>query len=203
MFMRPRPILLFFVAMTISAAGTPPDTANVTSEEGSSKNPAPSAASRLGIKFSPPVKNGDSPVFAPQLPEVSPSDSTLPVTVLTPYHVTTPRALPTEKEMQTEKATLEIAKKTQLTPLYRYTFGPLSQLGTYYANWLSILGGWHPNDLEAMVLYRQEEDLRRKVELDSLTRLEKLYDAKDAELLHLTPLQAPPAKPGLFILSPR
>jgi hypothetical protein len=86
-----------------------------------------------------------------------------------------------ETEVLTERGRLELAEKRYISPLYRVTFGPLSQLAAYYLNFLTILGGWHPNEAEAMTLYRQDERLERLRELDALTRLEMFGDARDAK----------------------
>ena len=101
--------------------------------------------------------------------------------ILSPYLVTAPRVKLTEKETLTNKGRLALAQKQHITPLYRATFGPLSQLATYYFNWPSILGGWHPNEAEAMTLYRQEERLKMLDEMDSLIRLETLHNPKEAK----------------------
>ncbi len=92
-----------------------------------------------------------------------------------------PRVKFKEHDILTGKGRLALAEKQQLTPLYRVTFGPLSQLAAYYFDWTSILGGWHPNQVEAMVLYRQEEDLRRQREMDDLIRLETLDETIDGK----------------------
>jgi hypothetical protein len=52
----------------------------------------------------------------------------------------------------TDGAKLEIAEKRYISPLYRVTFGPLSQVAAYYFNFLSVLHGWHPNEAEALRL---------------------------------------------------
>lgn len=193
---------LLFVAITIHATGaTPPAPSDALAADQSNSSPI-SASTRLGIKFSPPNSDSPSATTAPQAAVPRLTDPSLPLTILKPYLVTTPRIKLTEKEVLTDKARLELAKKTQLTPLYRLTFGPLSQLGTYYFNWLSILGGWHPNDLEAMILYRQEEDLRRKAEMNSLVRLESLYDAKDEKLLQRLKPEETTKMRGLHLRAP-
>ncbi len=63
------------------------------------------------------------------------------------------------------------------------TFGPLSQIAAYYFNFLSILNGWHPNEAEALTLYRQDERLKMLGEMDSLIRLETIGGGKDAKEL--------------------
>jgi len=138
-----------------------------------------SPAARLGVSFSPPAKEGESTSAAPQpAPVVSPGPVTQGTVILEPYLVTTPRVKLTEKEILTNKGRLALAEKEQITPLYRLTFGPLSQLAAYYFDWTSILGGWHPNSREAMTLYRQDERLKMLDEMDSLIRLETISDPK-------------------------
>ena len=86
------------------------------------------------------------------------------------------RNVPKGKEMLTDYGRLQFAKKTFTTPLYRATFGPLSQVATYYFNFLTILNGWHPSDAEAMTLYRESERVQILTDFDDLCRLEKLRD---------------------------
>jgi hypothetical protein len=76
-----------------------------------------------------------------------------------------------------------MAEAKYLSPLYRVTFGPLSQIAAYYFNFLTILHGWHPNEAEAVTLYRQDERLKMLEKLDSLVRLEKIADPKEAKEL--------------------
>lgn len=97
------------------------------------------------------------------------TDPISPGTVLlTPFHVEEPRVKLTEKNLLT---------------LYRVTFGPLSQIATYYFDWMSILGGWHPNELEARELYRDEERLNMLSYLDNLVRIETTLNPKDVKQL--------------------
>lgn len=89
----------------------------------------------------------------------------------------------TERDVLTDSGRLQIAKTRCLSPLYQAVGGPLSQLATYYFYPFSILGGWHPNDAEAMMLYRQEERLEMLSEMDHLIQLETLEDRrKEKEL---------------------
>ena len=88
----------------------------------------------------------------------------------------------TATDVLTDGAKLEIAEKRYISPLYRVTFGPLSQIAAYYFNFLSVLHGWHPNEAEALTLYRQDERLKMLGELDSLAELETIGgDSKDAK----------------------
>ncbi len=153
------------------------------SAETSSASVPLSAADRLGIKFKPAAP--DAPAEPPP-PAHDPMllDSVQPGTVvLAPFHVRERRRL-NEKNTLTDKGRVEYAEKHYLSPLYQKTFGPLAQLATYYFNFLSILGGWHPNEAEAMTLYNQDEQLERLKEMNDLVRLEtigKEWDAKKVE----------------------
>jgi hypothetical protein len=98
------------------------------------------------------------------------------IVIMPKFIVMTRRNLPVEREMLTDYGRVQFAKKIFTTPLYRATFGPLSQIATYYFNFLSILNGWHPNDAEAMTLYRESERVRILSEFDDLSRLEGLGD---------------------------
>jgi hypothetical protein len=155
------------------STGTP---APARSGQPAEQQPAPSRSSvtaHLGIKFSPAAKDAPSAYAAPQL-----LDSIFPVTVVLPaFVVQDPRVKLTEKEVLTDKARLALAEKRFLSPLYRATLGPLSQLAAYYFDWTSILRGWHPNEVEAMVLYRQEEELKQQAEMDRLLKLEAIDQA--------------------------
>jgi hypothetical protein len=131
-----------------------------------------SAGDRLGIKYNPVTKVDDSAFVVPRLPG----------TILLPrFIVDDSRVKLTERDVLTEKATLEIAENKYLSPLYRVTFGPLMQIAEYYFSPLSIVKGWHPNEAEAMTLYRQDKRLEKLAELDSLIGLELIDDAKDAK----------------------
>jgi len=89
------------------------------------------------------------------------------------YFVTEKRLPFTEREIQTPKGRLELAKKTYLSPVYQKTFGPLSNI---YALFYNPLGGWHPNDPEAMALYQDADQMRRNQEMEALMRLDALQD---------------------------
>jgi len=77
-------------------------------------------------------------------------------------------------EMLTPRGRMVEAKKKYLSPVYQKTFGPLSQLAGYYFNWLSILGGWHPNEMEAYLFAEQDERVRIIETLSELERLDRL-----------------------------
>jgi hypothetical protein len=133
---------------------------------------APSAAERLGFKYNP-VKESVSPPAA----EVPVPDGTV---VMPKFLVRESRVKPTEEELLTPSEKLAAAKKENISPLYAVTFGPLSQLAGYYLNFLSILGGWHPNDAEALVLYEQNVRVRKMNEFDDMVAMVKLADQKEA-----------------------
>jgi hypothetical protein len=76
---------------------------------------------------------------------------------------------------------VEFAKLKYTSPLYRATFGPLAQVATYYFNFLSILGGWHPNEAEAMTLYMEDDRARIAKEINELARLDAIKIGKGAE----------------------
>ncbi len=170
---------LFLVALTVRAVGASPVALAGVPPEDSSDHTAVSAAARLGIKYEPPARNADRAFVAPPS-----NDPMLPEPLLLePFIVNGTRAKLTERAIMTDGARLKIAKDRTLSPLYRYTFGPLAQLASYYFNPLGLLFGWRPNDAEAEVLYRQEERLEMLGEMDSLMRLEKIGGSKDTKLL--------------------
>ncbi len=168
-----------------STVAPPPATLNAQSENFPDPPPK-STATRLGIKFSPPPKETESvrAVVAAQVPHPTSADPTLPdILFLTPIEVSDKRSGLTERAVLTDKAKLEIAEKKMLTPLYRVTIGPLGQLGAYYLDFLSIFGGWHPNEAEAITLYRQEERLRMLGEMDDLIQVDTLHDTRNTKQL--------------------
>jgi len=170
--------LLIFSAMAVAAVAAETSETNQAKSETLSESHL-SASVRLGVKFNPAAKETKTTLDAAQPISPAFSDAVSPGTVVLPtYLVDEARVKLTEKETLTDKGRLELAMKQQLTPLYRKTFGPLAQLATYYFNWPSILGGWHPNEAEAMTLYRQEERLLMLDEMDSLVRLETVIDPK-------------------------
>ncbi len=83
----------------------------------------------------------------------------------------------TVDEVFTSKGRLAEAKQRHLSPLYQATFGPIAAVAALYFNPLMVLRGVRANDAEAMVLYQQEEDLRRRGETRSLEELAQLADA--------------------------
>ena len=143
----------------------------------------------------PDAKSRLSPVLAKQISSVLPAWSPPPpnpvvrlpppdpeVVQMAPVIVWGARVKLTATDVLSDGAKLEIAEKRYISPLYRVTFGPLSQVAAYYFNFLSVLHGWHPNEAEALTLYRQDERLKMLGELGSLAELETIGgDSKDAK----------------------
>jgi hypothetical protein len=96
---------------------------------------------------------------------------------LPPYYVREKELRLRETELLTDRGKLLYAKKRFLSPVYQKVFGPISQLASYYFNFLNILGGWHPNDAEAMALLQDEERKERIQEAAALSRLERIGNA--------------------------
>jgi hypothetical protein len=180
---RPLPLIVVTLAVTLAAEAFGSEKTESTSAENSSAQVPLSAADRLGIKFKPAAPDAPAepvpPAHDPML-----LDSVQPGTVVfAPFHVRERMRL-NEKNTLSDKGRVEYAEKQYLSPLYQKTFGPLAQLATYYFNFLSILGGWHPNEAEAMALYDDDERLERMKEMNDLVRLEtigKAWDAKKVE----------------------
>ena len=137
-----------------------------------SDDPPPSAVERLGFKFNP-VKE---PAAQTTASAPAPDGTVVMPNVL----VRESRAKPTEEDLMTPAEKLDQAKRENISPLYAVTFGPLSQLASYYFNWLGILGGWHPNDAEALVLHDQNIRLRKLREFDDMVDMVRLADPKQA-----------------------
>jgi hypothetical protein len=113
--------------------------------------------------------------------------------------VTERRQQLTERDLLTSKGLLDLARKRYLTPVYQKTLGPLSQLGAYYFNFLAILGGWHPNDAEAMVLYENDAQKRRDTEMAELLRLARSGGLEPGQIRLDKPLNRSPGKVGILI----
>ena len=183
-------------ATTTRGFGLPPPAQTAAPAARPSTPTDSSGAGRLGIKYSPPNQEASSAFVAPEL-----LDSLLPDTVMLPVFVIRgTREKITERDVLTDKARLAMAERKYLTPLYRAAFGPLSQLAAYYFDWTSILNGWHPNEYEAMALYRQDELLKRRVEMDRLLKLEATENAKETKLP--SRLQFDKPSDGLYIKIP-
>jgi len=165
-------LLLGFVLISSIARAVASDAIEPTQERTPKLSLLPAAL--LGFEYEKP---GPKTPNLARTGSLSQSIEDLGETVQLPkFIVEARRNVPKEKEMLTDYGRLQFAKKTFTTPLYRATFGPLSQVATYYFNFLTILNGWHPSDAEAMTLYRESERVRILSDFDDLCRLEKLRD---------------------------
>jgi hypothetical protein len=175
-------ILAAFVSLATARADDSPEAAGRAGSRATARHLT--AAERMGFEYAPK----DLPVLseaadakpAPFVGEIA-GEGILPRMV-----ISADRVHLNSEEILTDKGRLEVAQKRHLTPLYRATLGPLSVLAGYYMNPFSLLGGWHPNEAEAMILYRQEEKLQRRDEMDSLIRLEEVgarWESKEDQRL--------------------
>ena len=141
--------------------------------------PAP-PATRLGIHFEPQAPAvSDNPILNPPAPPAG-------VVELPRFDVKEMPLRIDADELLTAHGQLDDAKRRFISPLYAKTFGPLAQLGAYYLDFFSILGGWHPNDLEALVLYDQDRRLKRMQDFNDLIAVSKVASPDEArELLDL------------------
>ena len=106
-----------------------------------------------------------------------------------------------ERDLLTPAGRLDLAKKRYLTPVYQRTFGPLSQVAAYYFDFLATLGGWHPNDAEAMVLYEDDAQKRRNTEMAELINLDRLGALEPDQVGLGKPLERSPVKAGILVNS--
>jgi hypothetical protein len=81
------------------------------------------------------------------------------------YTVTGKRVPFKEREVLSPKGRLDLAKKTYLTPAYQKTFGLVEAVASLFMN---PMGGWQPNNPEAMALYEDTEQMRRNTEMKEL-----------------------------------
>jgi hypothetical protein len=177
---RPLPIIVVTLAMAAVPDVFGSEKIEAAPAESSSGSVTLSAADRLGIKFNPAPQDAPAESLPPARDPVSPDSVQPGVVVFAPFHVRERMRL-NEKNTLSDKGRVEYAEKQYLSPLYQKTFGPLVQLATYYFNFLSILGGWHPNEAEAMSLYDQDERLERLTEMNDLIRLETIGNSWDAK----------------------
>lgn len=89
------------------------------------------------------------------------------------YRVTEDRVDLEEHRVLTPRGRVELAKKRYLAPMYQKTAGHLMALPSFLNN---PLGGWSPNAPEAMAIYNDFENLRRKKEMAELTELARFAD---------------------------
>ena len=69
--------------------------------------------------------------------------------------------------------TLELAKKTYLSPVYEKTLGPLAAVAAFLHDPKS---GFQANNVEAMMLYENEQQKRRNTEMVELQAMAALSD---------------------------
>ena len=153
--------VVVFLMGTLLAAG-----AEISGPAGSHET----AADRLGIAFAPRAVAAGDP---------APATNSQPVIVLPKFDVRASRIDLAEHDLLTPKGRLAEAKRRELSPLYRVTFGPLAFAAAIYFDPLlviSALRGTRPNDAEAMVLFEQDERLRHMHEADSLIDVYKADD---------------------------
>jgi hypothetical protein len=138
-------------------------------EDRPSPEPAPRAttAERLRIEFAP---------NRPTVASATPAAGADPIVCLPRLDVRERPVPLRENELLTPKGRLATAKRTTLSPVYQYTFGPLSWAAMLYFNPLALLSGAKPNDAEAMALYEQNEDIRRDREIRELQDLATLAE---------------------------
>ena len=200
-----------FVAVAVVFAGV---TARAQSPSSSASGAAPTpvpesspadrrdAVERLRFHFSlqpqPPTEATGSSATSRVSSAATDTPPPADVVRLPKFEVRDRRIDLTEREVLNERGLIDTAKQRYLTPAYQKTFGQLSELALLYFNPLALLGGWHPNDAEAMALYEQDERLRRMRRSDELLDLYHLDDPNSAiklkELLYDTYRhdQAPP-----------
>jgi hypothetical protein len=166
--------LLFLLALetaacAAAAAPAPPSDATQAPPSDYSRL---SVSERLGIMYRPAAKNTEG-TFA-----VTPLSDSILLPILI---VKESRLKLTAADILTEKAKLKIAQDRYLSPLYRVTFGPMAQIAEYYFSPLTVLKGWHPNEAEAMTLYRQDERLDKLAELDAMIELETIDNPRESK----------------------
>jgi hypothetical protein len=127
-------------------------------------------SSRLGFEFSPTIATPPAKLSVTDL-------NSNGAIVMPKFQVeSVPITIP-ERELLTPSGRAQYAREHYTTALYRKTFGPLGAIAGLAMN---PLGGWRPNDNEALMLYEQDERLRRLHETDDLLRIVKLTDPKQA-----------------------
>jgi hypothetical protein len=137
--------------------------------------PASSAASRLGIHFD--QKAHDAAVAAKKEASeggfsTEPHD---PDVIRLPKYVVTDERFPLEEyELLTPKGRVAVAEKRYLAPIYQKTVGPLMAIATFLND---PLGGWRPNSPEALAIYEDFENVRRRERTKELTGLATLADS--------------------------
>lgn len=149
-----------------------------------------SAAARLGFHFEaqPTTTSAKTGPASQGVPHGLSTDGS--VFVMPKMVVSTRREKLSPRDMLTSQGKTELAENTCLSPLYRAVGGPLVQLATYYFDFTSILGGWHPNATEARTIYEENERLRRLTEMDDLMNLDTIGRKVDGAMLNDLHVQA-------------
>jgi hypothetical protein len=166
-----------FVSFAADLHAQAPSTAAPQPE--SSSDSRRDTVERLRFRFSvePSTESGPSSATVSNTEADAPPPG---VTRLPRFEVRDRRLDLTEREVLTDRGLVDSAKQRYLSPVYQKTFGQLSQLALLYFNPLALLGGWHPNDAEAMTLYEQDERLRRMRRSDDLLDLYRVDDDGEA-----------------------
>ena len=125
-----------------------------------------SAIDQLGFKFVPPEKTEEVPAVFSHPPPVIEMEASLPT-----FEVVAPRTKLKDNDVATDKLRVEQALNKYATPLYRSTFGPLSQIAGYVMDVKTIFRGWHPSEAESMELREQDIRLERLEEMKRLSHL--------------------------------
>ena len=156
--MKPISILLLLISPLIAGADEP------------ASSSAQAKANRIKLSFT---------AFAP-----APQPTTDgPVIVLPKFEVHDTRVRLSERDVMSSQALLAEAKERYLTSVYQKTIGQVSAALGLIANLPSILGGWHPNDAEATVLFSQDERLRRIRNTNDLLELVEITDPVEYKAL--------------------
>lgn len=120
----------------------------------------------MHFKFAPTTKAEEVPAVFSHPPPVIEMEASLPM-----FEVVAPRSELNENDVATDKVRVEQAVNKYTTPLYRATFGPLSQIAEYCFDIPSIFRGWHPNEAESMTLRDQDIRIERLEEMKRLSHL--------------------------------
>lgn len=126
---------------------------------------------KLGFSFQAPAATAGNSASAGLAPGEPPDPN---VIQMPRYRVKQKRIALTPDEVLTEKGKAEIARARYLNPVYQATVGPLMAVLGLIAN---PLGGWNPNNPEALALYYDQQYKERMNEMDDLNRLESLGKA--------------------------
>jgi hypothetical protein len=172
--------LVAFVMLLGSPLALPAENGNLAPQP-----VAPTAAIRNEVlaayKFVPAEANPASPTTAPST-TWDPDVSLAPI-VLPKFIVEGIGGNLTKEDLLTPKATLDAAEGRYISPAYKLTFGPLTEILCNINKMPGVLAGWHPGEDDALTLYRQDERLEKLFELDADIDLEKIGGSMDAKEL--------------------